>query len=504
MRQHNMLLGQATLPKKQVTRPKQVLTGGVLGNTGRGLSYQQYQGLVKGIDNLKETTTVQRKEYDEYVDYNEKATVRSDYNIADMTKLAKSLEHIIDDLRKKWAVQEKWNAYFKQMIENANNGVVSESTLESRLDALQSQIQQLQNKDNSNTLVTLSQGIQQQLDEKTKQITNLVRILQQLPGFVTSIDEICNKLDGGFDIKYKTVSFDDIDLDAELPVEPDSEDDNILNQPSENPDAGDTEEELPQPENPNPDEPDPEPVLDPISSAQTEVTLTSPADMKFSKLYADSTKLTDINTSLNGTKTAIEQIKNAIVSLQSSTPTITIVYVATINVYESGPVVINSRGSSSDMKFSCSRDRCRLTLNVTSTSTQFRIDSAVCNLRFAENHADFGGGEHSGRGSGAMSVLACRAYSSSNTNWSVDVYQFAQGNSNNNSWFSPEWNGKQGVFTIDVIAFGTIGTTSSSSSPTVNITPPTVPTTTDFTQSCGTSTSKEIPPEPKPEPEEGQ
>ena len=512
MRKHNTLLGQATLPKKQFTRPKQVLTGGVLGNTGRGLSYQQYQGLVKGIDGLKDATTVQRKEYDEYVDYNEKATVRSDYNIEDITRLAKSLEHIIDDLRNKWKVQQKWNSYFNFMISNASDPTNTNVIIDDRVTELKQQINELQRQITSGQDNSAIIELRNEFDQITVQAKNILRVLQSIPGIVTSLDSICNRTENGFEIKYKTINFKDIDLNAALPKDMEDPDEN---DGDANPDAGEPDASLPTeggggdppaPGGYNPDEDDRGQPIPPegepaFSQAQKETILVSPVDMKFSKLYAESTKLTDINKALTETKTAIEQIKTAITSLQSSTPTVTIVYVATINVYENGPVVVNSRGSSSDMKFSCSSDRCRLTLNVTSTSTPFRIESAVCNLKFAENHADFGGGEHNGNGPGAMSVLACRAYSSSTTNWSVDVYQFAQGNANNNSWYSPQWGSDRGVFTIDVIAFGTIGTTSSSSSPTVNITPPTVPTTADFSPSCGDKTEVEIKPEPAPEPE---
>lgn len=502
MRKHNTLLGQAILPKKQFTRPKQVLTGGVLGNTGRGLSYQQYQGLVKGIDNLKDTTTVQRKEYDEYVDYNEKATVRSDYNIEDITRLAKSLEHIIDDLQEKWKVQQKWNDYFKLMISNASDPTNTNVLIDDRVAQLNQQIDQLRAEFSSSNSNDAYVELNLKLEESVRQVKNLLRVLQALPGIVAGIDSICNKTDGGFEIKYKTVKLKDIDLDAALPNEPDDSISDADSMPDES-DGNDVNDAETTPGEDEIEEPIPEEGIDPFKESFTQVTLQSPADMKFSKLYADNTKLTDINTSLTETKTAIEQIKDAITQLSANNSPLGVIFSAEIQLFSTThALVVNKACAISDLSFSITVEGYNLSLSVSSATTDFKIYGVSTNLIYTGNSANYNNQYKSGNGWGGLQVIHSRISGSSNKKYSIDMQQFAQKNDKNHSWQNEQWTNTGGITQFHVIAVGTIGTTSSSSSPTVNITPPTVPNTAEFVQSCGTSTSEDIIPEPEPEEEQ--
>lgn len=506
MRKHNMLLGTAAPPTKSFQKPKQVITTPMGGGSGTSLTHQQYSNILKNINQLHEQGAVQRKEYEEYVDYNEKATVRSDYNINEITTLAKSLELLIYDLQRKLKVQDKWNEYFKTQINLLNDDSGITNIIDSRISQVSDKLQEAEDRLNNNLANNNSGEVYDRVEVLEKQVKNLVRILERLPGFVTSIDSICNKDAGGFDIKYKTISFDDIDLNAELPVVPDEEPDTDPEEDYDNRDPNGGEEEIPDYPWDKPDVPDPEPILDPISSAQTEVTLTSPVDMKFSKLYADSTKLTDINKALTETKDAITQIKTAITSLQSSTPTIIPLFVATINVYQGGPAIGAKVLASNDLSLGISRsaNQWNLTLTIKSTSTEFSLYGVSTSIISGHDAPDYNDELHSGRGDGVFTTIVNRIYSSSKRDWGIDLRQYSQGNENNNSWGGDQWDGTHGVYAFYIIGFGTIGTTSSSSSPTVNITPPTVPTTADFTESCGAKSEVEIKPEPEPEPEEEQ
>lgn len=290
---HNTLFNKVTPPPKHFTKPKKVVTVPVTGNLGKGLTREQYQGILGSIDNLNEATAVQRKEYDAYVDYNEKATVRSDYNIADITKLAKSLERLIDDLQKKWKVQEKWNAYFKQALASLSENNDINILVDDKVSMLEQKIKDLEDQLNSLDLNSLVVEYTQNNESSSKYIQNLLRVLQQLPGIVTDIEAICTKAEGGFTIKYKTVKLSDIDLDAELPEpEPDP------NEPK------DPEPEIPYPEDPDNEEsgeydedklgkPKDPKGTDAVKSKQTEVELSSPTDFKFKNLFADNVTVTN-------------------------------------------------------------------------------------------------------------------------------------------------------------------------------------------------------------------
>ena len=496
MRQHNTLFNKVTPPPKHFSKPKQVVTVPISGSSGKGLTNEQYRGILNGIDTLNEATAVQRKEYNSYVEYNEKATVRSDYNIADMTKLAKSLERLIDELQKKQAVQDKWNTYFNQMIKGAKNGAVSESTLEARLKSLQDQIDAIKKQSSVDNTTDSILELTNQLEEKTKQITNIVRVLEQLPGFVVSIDKVCNRTEGGFEIIYKTISFKDIDLNAELP----EVDDGIPETDVPDLEDGGDEGEVIPPDG-NYEDDDPPPVTDPVKTAGTEVKLVSPEDMKFSKLYANSTKLTDINISLTETKTAIEQIKAAITQLSANNSPLGVIFSAEIQLFSTTrALVVNKACAISDLSFSITVEGYNMSLSVSSATTDFKIYGVSTNLIYTGNSANYNNQHKSGRGWGGLQVIHSRISGSSNKKYSIDMQQFAQGNDNNNSWQNEQWTNTGGITQFHVIAVGTIGTTSSSSSPTVNITPPTVPNTAEFSPSCGDKT--EVPIEPEPAPEE--
>lgn len=312
MRKHNTLFGTATQPTKKFETPKRVVTVPTSGNLGKGLTHEQYKNILDNIDDLQNKATIQRNDYDAYVDYNEKATTRSDYNIADITELAKSLERLIYDLQQKQKQQEKWNAYFKQLLIGASDRSDVTAIFDEQLAQLEDKLRALELKLENSFDTSGITELFQTMEQQTKQIQNLVRILKQLPGFVTSIDKLCTIENGGFTITFQTVKFDNINLDAELPVEPDPDpDEEIEGDVSEDKEADGGDEESSVPEDNRTDD-TPDPVLDPIKSALTEVTLTSPADFKFKNLFADNVTVTN---TITAETSKIEDVNESIKAL---------------------------------------------------------------------------------------------------------------------------------------------------------------------------------------------
>lgn len=498
MKKHNTLFSNVTPPTTKIARPKKVFTTPVQGNLGKGLTSEQYHGILNNIGDLQDKTAVQRADYNAYVEKNEKATVRSDYNIADITELAKSLELLIYDLQNKFKVQDKWNAIFKQSLKESGDPSSILAVINGESEDLKRRIAELERKLSDaikgNQDLFNSQSMSQ--DSQSIQIQNLIRILQELPGFVTNIESICNKADGGFELKYKTIKFDNINLDAELPQKPpstDSTEEEYKKVDDGRDYDGDEQFGTPDPEGEKDDGLEKEEIVtDPMSSAETAVTVSSPTDMKFNALYAEQTKLTDVNKSLT-------EMKNAITSLQSSTPTIVTLFSAMITVYAGGPGISSKLLASDALSLSVTRspNQWNLTVTVSSTSLDFTLASVVTSTITARGATSFEDDHYQSRGDGPFSSIVNRISSSSSRSYSVDLKQYSQGDGNNDSWGEDQWNGKNGVFQFYIVGFGTIGTVAGQS-PTVNVTIPNAP---EFTASCGERVETPIEPTPEPEPE---
>lgn len=490
MRQHNTLLGKATPYTKQFTQPKKV---NAMGNLGNGLSYAQYQGILNSVDELKDKADVQRMDYEEYVDYNEKATIRSDYNIADITELAKSLERLIGELQQKMKKQDKWNKYLKQLILNAGDTTNISVLMDDKVSMLEQKIKDLEDQLNSLDLNSLVVEFTQNNESSSKYIQNLLRVLQQLPGIVTDIEAICNKDGGGFTIKYKTVNLQDIDLDADLPEpEPD---------PNEPEDPG---PEIPYPEDPDNEEtgdydeellgkPKDPKGTDAVKSKQTEIELASPKDMSFDSLYANSTSFTDINNALTATKSAIT-------SVEATASPLGIVFAGKVTVTStSGSVTVNglfANGGTATAHVNDS-DKCTIQLSL-SFNEAVTIYSVLTTITATAHNST------SGRSAGGLaSIYAKVSITSASTDQIIRFSQYSQGNSDNDSWKWYIWTADDGITSFYVTVIGVASSSSSGGGSSSNDI--TIPSTGTLSTSCSTiKTEKDVTPEPKPEPEEEQ
>ena len=455
MRKHNTFNSRVIPPTTTIVRPKKVFTTPVQGNLGKGLTSEQYNGILGNIGDLQEKAAVQRSEYDAYVEKNEKATVRSDYNIADITALAKSLELLIYDLQNKLKKQDKWNALFNQQISQASDSSGVLEIVQSRIDQLDDKIKRVT--DELKQSVEGLSGVTNQLNGdasgQTKQIQNLVRILQALPGFVTDIESICNKADGGFDITFKTVKFDNIDLDAELPEEPDTEPEEPVEPDDGKDDSGGEEE-------PNPDdredEPEPEPNTNPISSAQTSVTVTSPTDIAFNNIYAD-----NVVTPTPPKEAAIEVIYSGYISLWQQGDSWRLAQYGKY-AYQGEPTT---------------------EVNDVNLYLHFPTGHSITSVSVTPKRT--ARGDTSGRNAGGLVTV----YADLVGNKSVRFWQISQSDSNNDSWGIDAWKPDAGITDIWVTVFGATTSSSSSTEPIPALTP-----------SCGERIETPIEPEPEPEP----
>ena len=486
MKQHNTLFGKATPYTKQFSLPKRVVTTPVNGNLGKGLTHEQYKDILDNIDSLKDKTTAQGMSFDEYVTYNEKATVRSDYNIADITELAKSLELLIYDLQRKWKQQEKWNKYMKQLILSAGDMTNISVLIDDKISELEQRMAQLELMINSNNSNDLEVNINNEFGDQLNKIKNIERILKGLPGIVTNIDSICNKEEGGFQLNYNTIKFSDINLDAELPDE--EPDDDVEEVP------GDADSSAPDADQDTSDiteESDGKGVSAYEQNA-TVVSMSSPTEMSFSKVYAPSTSLTDIHSTLEQMKSAIEQIQSTPVS---TGPKMTVLFSAEITIYQSGPLITKQVSAFDGLKLTdkISANKFNLTLDVSATDgTAFELTS-VCTNVITTNNVSFVDESHSGRSNGGLISILSSISSGVGNNYTVSFQQFCQSDDNNDSWKNYWWESGKATQKFSVTGFGTIKDSSSSSSGSpVDITLPELST---LSPSCSSSkTNQEVDP----------
>ncbi len=462
MRKHNTFNSRVIPPTTTIVRPKKVFTTPVQGNLGKGLTSEQYNGILGNIGDLQEKAAVQRSEYDAYVEKNEKATVRSDYNIADITALAKSLELLIYDLQNKLKKQDKWNALFNQQISQASDSSGVLEIVQSRIDQLDDKIKRVT--DELKQSVEGLSGVTNQLNGdasgQTKQIKNLIRILQALPGFVTNIDSVCNKADGGFEINYSAVKFDNIDLDAEIPGEDEKGDIIDPNEPEE-PEPGDSrdpsgdDEEEPNPDD-REDEPEPEPNTNPVSSAETKVTVTSPTDIAFDNVYAN-----NVITPTPPKEAAIEVIYSGYISLWQDG--------AQWRLAQYGKYAYQGEPTAE--------------VNDVNLYLRFPTGHSITSVSVTPKRT--ARGDTSGRNAGGLVTVYADLVDSK----SVRFWQISQSDSNNDSWGIDQWKPDAGITDIWVTVFGATTSSSSSTEPIPTLTP-----------SCGERIETPIEPEPEPEP----
>lgn len=489
MKQHNTLLGKATPYTKQFTQPKKV---NAMGNLGNGLSYAQYKGILDSVDELKDKADAQRMDYEEYVDYNEKATIRSDYNIADITELAKSLERLIWELQQKMKKQDKWNKYLKQLILNAGDTTSLSTLMDDKVTMLEQKIKDLEDQLNSLDLNSLVVEFTQNNESSSKYIQNLLRVLQQLPGIVTDIEAICNKDGGGFTIKYKTVNLQDIDLDADLPEPEPDPDDPEYAAPEipypEDADSGETgdynEDELDKPKDPK--------GTDAVKSKQTEIELASPKDMSFDNLYANTTSFDDINKALTATKSAIT-------SVEATASPLGVVFAGKVTVTsKSGSVTVSGLFANGGTATAHINDSDKGTIKLT-----LSFDEAVQIYSVLTTITATAGNQTGGRSAGGLaSVYAKMSGESSlaSTDQVISFSQYSQANADNDAWKCYDWTTEYGITSFYVTVIGVVSTSSSgggSSSGDI-----TVPSTGTLSANCSTSkTSKDVTPKPEPEEE---
>ena len=484
MKQHNTLFGKATPYTKQFSLPKRVVTTPVNGNLGKGLTHEQYKDILDNIDSLKDKTTAQGMSFDEYVTYNEKATVRSDYNIADITELAKSLELLIYDLQRKWKQQEKWNKYMKQLILSAGDMTNISVLIDDKISELEQRIMELEKQLGSTNNNDSTVEVTNELEEQLNKIKNIERILKDIPGIVTDIASICNIAEGGFTLEYHTAKFSDIDLDAEVPEEDEPG--------SEVVDPGGDDSEEPSGEVVDPGGDD-EPVnTEAYKSNLQKITVASPTDMSFNKLYASTTSLTDIHRTLEQMKSAIEQIQSTPVS---TGPKMTVLFSAEITIYQSGPSITKQVSAFDGLKLAdkISANKYNLTLDVSATDgTIFELTS-VCTNVITTNNVSFVDEAHSGRSNGGLVSILSSISSGTGNNYTVYFQQFCQSDDNNDSWKNYWWESGKATQKFSVTGFGTIkDSTSGSSVPPVDIT---IPELSTLSPSCSSSkTNQEVDP----------
>lgn len=499
MRKHNTLFGTATQPTKKFETPKRVVTVPTSGNLGKGLTHEQYKNILDNIDDLQNKATIQRNDYDAYVDYNEKATTRSDYNIADITELAKSLERLIYDLQQKQKQQEKWNAYFKQLLIGASDRSDVTAIFDEQLAQLEDKLRALELKLENSFDTSGITELFQTMEQQTKQIQNLVRILKQLPGFVTSIEKICST-STSTELVYNTIKFDSIDLDAELPVEPDPDpDEEIEGEVSEDKDADGGDEESSIPEDNRTDD-TPDPVLDPIKSALTEVTMQFPSTLIANRVAGEHSQFADINSTLKQMKDAIESLASA-----ESTEGISILFTAYIKItgtQDAPSAILASKRTFDDgLSLKLRVNGRTLYLEVEHSTTMFTIYSVSTNIVDSRDGTNYTPDkQNSGDGNGGLVSVSTKITNDNQYKQTVMFRQFSQGNDHNNSWSDDNWYGGYGVTGLFVTGYG-VYTKSSSSSSGITIDLPTE-IAKDQLAGCGTKTEKDITPKPEPAPEE--
>lgn len=453
MRKHNILFSTAVPQSKQFTKPKQVVTAPITGNLGKGLTREQYQGLLNSIDDLNTTTAVQHKEYDDYVEYNEKATVRSDYNIEDITKLAKSLEKIVDDLWHRWKQQEKWNEYFKQMILNAGDNTNTNILIDDKTSVLQQQIDQLRAQLSSSNDNSQFVELNLKMEDSNKQIQNLLRVLQQIPGLVTDIAAICNKSEGGFSIKYQTVQFKDIDLDAELPNVPD--DTPMADNTPDESEGGDVSESTDMPGEDQLDEEIPEEGENAVTKNLTEVELSSPTSMKFSTIYADTSSISDINTALESTKDAVQTVEAVASPLG-------VVFAGRVTVTNaSGSINVTGLFANGGIATASRSDSAKYIIKLSlSFNDHVKVYSVLTTITATANN------QYSGRSAGGLASIYAEVVGGDDLatyDQTINFIQFSQANADNDSWKCYDWTTEYGITSFYVTVVGVASTSSSSS-----------------------------------------
>lgn len=495
MKQHNTLFTKVTPHTTQYATPKRVQTIPISGNLGKGLTHEQYKSMLDNISDLQDKANTQRMDYDEYVDYNEKATVRSDYNIADITELAKSLERLIWELQRKQKKQDKWNAYLKQLVLD-NGGLNDLSALfDDKIAQLEQKLAELEAKLNDNSgLNDVLVQVFTTFDNYLTKIKNIERILNAIPYIITDIEAICNKADGGFLLKYKAAKLSEIDLDAELPLE--EEEDDTEEEPSEEPAEEDTTDEDTADDEETEDDPMEGLGTDASKTVVTEMVLASPEDMSFANLYADYIHFPELTD-------ALESTKDAIGTVESSASNITTIFSGELTINSGGGVTVASTFYSSDSINHATASIAGAILSLSlNTKDPVQISSVCTNPRNIAHNIK--GGRSAG---GLVSIHAqAQKFGSTESN-TINFYQYAQSNSNNDSWGQYNWTADSGITGFYVTVFGTVSTSGVTGGSSSDIPIPDsdvlIPTCSSDRTDPGLEPRPEPEPEPEPKPIEG-